>query len=173
MSLPENDPVLTRPILEFITVSHDFCQFTEKSEDYSARELIDYYRKILPLLYLKGSLVKLVTPSDPEAAERFVLEETWETLFNNLRNAFYPYDHFWVSTHIYDEDAEIEKASLAECIADIYQDMKDFLMLYQKNMYSAKENAIFNVCNDLNTHWGPACIKALFTLHELAQNDTI
>lgn len=166
MAIPENDPVFTRQILEFITVSNEFCHFTEKAGDYTKEDIVDYYRRILPLLYLKGSLIKTVHPSDPEAAERFVTEDEWESLLIILRNKLYPDDHFWVSSNLMDENAEIEKSSIAECLADIYQDMKDFLTLYQKNFYTAKENAVANVCLHFNEHWGPAVIKAMLALHE-------
>lgn len=167
MALSENDPVFTRQIIEFITVSNEFCLFTEKVETYSKVDIVEYYRRILPFLYLKGSLVKPVEPSSEEASERFVTQEEWETLFNTLRNKLYPDDHFWVSTDMYDENAEIEKASIAECIADIYQDMKDFLMLYQKSHYVSKENAINDVCGHFDNHWGPAVIKCMHAMHEL------
>ena len=168
MHIPENDPVLTRPILEFITVSNEFCLFTEKAEKYSREDIVDYYRRILPLLYLKGSLVKPVETASGDASERFVTQEQWETLFNLIRNKLYPHDHFWVSTDMYDEHTEVEKASIAECIADIYQDMKDFLMLYQKNRYASKEVAISEACMHFDDHWGPAAIKAMSALHELS-----
>ncbi len=167
MSIPENDPILTRQILDFITVSNEFCHFTEKAADYPKEDIVEYYRHILPLLYLKGSLVQTVLPSDPDASEHFLNEEEWELLFNTLRNKLYPDDHFWVSSSLTDADTEVEKASLAECLADIYQDMKDFLSLYQKNKYTAKENAISNVCAHFNDHWGPAALKAMTALHEL------
>ncbi len=167
MSTPENDPILTRQILDFITVSNEFCHFTEKAGDYQKEDIVDYYRKVVPLLYLKGSLVQPVQPSDPDASEHFFNEEDWETLFNTIRNKLYPDDHFWISSSMTDPDAEIEKASLAECLADIYQDMKDFLMLYQKNKYTARENAVHNVCTHFDDHWGPAALRALMALHNL------
>jgi hypothetical protein len=167
MALSENDPVLNRQILEFITVSNEFCHFTEKAGDYTKEDIVEYYRRILPLLYLKGSLVKPVLPSDPDASEHFFNEEDWEFLFNLLRNKLYPDDHFWISSNLTDVDAEVEKASLAECLSDIYQDMKDFLMLYQKNKYTAKENAIHNVCAHFNKHWGPSALNAMMALHDL------
>jgi hypothetical protein len=167
MALPENDPVLTRQIIEFITVSNEYCQFTAKVEEYSKEDIVEYYRRILPLLYLKGSLLKPIETLDEEIAERFVTEETWELLFNTIRNKLYPNDHFWVSSSMYDENAEIEKASVGECLADIYQDMNDFQMLYQKNQHSAKVNAVNEVCSNFNNHWGPAIIKAMQALHEL------
>ncbi|MCB9016719.1 MAG: DUF5063 domain-containing protein [Lentimicrobiaceae bacterium] len=169
MSLPENDPVFTKQIIEFLTVSNEFCHFTEKVAEYSKEDIIDYYRRILPLLYLKGSLVKSVTPSSPDDSERFVTEEEWELLFNTIRNKLYPDDHFWMSSDPHDEDAELEKAGIGECIADIYQDMKDFLTLYQKNRYTAKENAVHDICTYYHDHWGPAATKALYALHLLFQ----
>ncbi len=167
MPIPENDPVFTRQIIEFITVSNEFCLFTEKVETYSKEDIVEYYRRILPFLYLKGSLLKPVVRSAGEASERFFTQEEWELLFNTLRNKLYPDDHFWVSTDMYDENTEIEKASVAECIADIYQDMKDFLMLYQKNHYASKENAVNDVCEHFDHHWGEASIKCMLALHRL------
>lgn len=167
MSQAAHEQILSRPIVEFITVSNEFCRFTEKAEEYTKEDIVEYYRRVLPLLYLKGSMVKSPVPSDPDASERFVTEEEWEILFNALRNKFYPDDHFWISSSMHDEDTEIEKASLAECLADVYQDMKDFLMLYQKNRLAAKENAVHDVCRHFDEHWGPAALKAMLALHDL------
>jgi len=167
MSLPENDPVFTRQIIEFLTVSNEFCHFCEKVEEYSKEDIVDYYRRILPLLYLKGSLVKPVTPTEPDGSERFITEEEWEILYNTVRNKLYPDDHFWISSDPRDENSEVEKAGIGECIADIYQDMKDFLVLYQKNRHAAKENAVHDICLQFSDHWGPAATKALYALHLL------
>ncbi|MFH1121031.1 MAG: DUF5063 domain-containing protein [Bacteroidota bacterium] len=167
MDFTENDPVLTRQVVEFITVSNEFCLFTEKVETYPKDDFVEYYRRILPLLYLKGSLLKTVETDGNDASERFVTQEEWEHLFNTIRNKLYPDDHFWVSTDMYDENTEIEKASIAECIADIYQDMKDFLMLYQKSRHAAKVSALNDVCRHFENHWGPAAIKSMYALHNL------
>lgn len=162
-----NNPVYTKQVIELLTVANEFCLFTQKIEEYSKEDILIYYRRIIPLLYLKGSLVKDVIPENPELNERFVLEEEWETIFNTIRNKLYPDDHFWVCADPHHEDTEAEKSSIAECIADCYQDMKDFLMLYQKNTIDAKENAVHEICQNFPTHWGPALTKALYALHLL------
>lgn len=162
-----NNPVYSKQVLELITVANEFCLFSQKVDQYSKEDIMTYYRRILPLLYLKGSLVKNVTPSNPELNERFVLEEDWEALFNMVRNKLYPNDHFWICADPHNEDTEAEKASIAECIADCYQDMKDFIMLYQKNQLAAKENAVHELYLNFPGHWGPAITKALYALHLL------
>lgn len=162
-----NNPVYSKQVLELITVANEFCLFSQKVDQYSKEDIMTYYRRILPLLYLKGSLVKDITPSNPELNERFVLEEDWEALFNMVRNKLYPNDHFWICADPHNEDTEAEKASIAECIADCYQDMKDFIMLYQKNQLAAKENAVHELYLNFPGHWGPAITKALYALHLL------
>jgi hypothetical protein len=163
----QNDPVYTKQVVEILTVANEFCLFTEKADSYSKVDIITYYRRIIPLLYLKGSLVKDVTPENEELNERFVLEEDWQAVLNTIRNKLYPNDHFWVCADPHSEDTEPEKSSLGECIADCYQDMKDFLMLYQKNSHGAKENAVHELCQNFIYHFGPALTKALYGLHLL------
>lgn len=163
----QNDPVFSKQVIELLTVANEFCLFTQKVDEYSKSDIITYYRRIIPLLYLKGSLIQDVTPENPDANERFVLEEDWEALFNIVRNKLYPNDHFWVCADPHNEDTEAEKSSIAECIADCYQDMKDFVMLYQKNLKDARENAVHEVYMNFTNHWGPALTKALYALHIL------
>lgn len=163
-----NNPVYNKQVIELLTVANEFCLFTQKIDEYSKDDIITYYRRIIPLLYLKGTLLQDVLPENPELNERFVLEEDWESLFNLLKNKLYPNDHFWICADPHNEDTEAEKASIAECIADTYQDMKDFVMLYQKNMIGAKQNAVHEVHLNFANHWGPALLKALYALHLLS-----
>lgn len=163
-----NNPAFTKQVVELLTVANEFCLFTQKVSDYSKEDIVVYYRRIIPLLYLKGSLVKDILPQNAYLNERFVLEEEWETVFNNIRNKLYPDDHFWVCADPHSEDTEAEKASIAECIADCYQDMRDFVMLFQKNLQDARENAVHEVVINFNNHWGPAFTKALYALHFLS-----
>lgn len=163
-----NDPVYSKQVLEFLTVANEYCLFTEKCDEYKRDELLNYYRHILPLIYLKGSLIKPVVPGEPGDAERFVTEESWESIFNALRNKFYPADHFWMCQDPSDEHTDVEKNSLAEHLADIYQDLKDFVMLYQKNRHTSRENAVAGIVEHFRAHFGPAITKSLYALHHSA-----
>lgn len=163
----QTDPAFSRQVLETLTVANEFCLFTEKAGEYSKSDVLTYYRRIIPLLYLKGELVKDVIPENEELNERYVLEEEWESIFNTIKNKLYPDDSFWICANPHDADTEAEKSSLAECIADCYQDLKDFITLYQKNRHSSKENAVHTLCTNFPEHWGPALTKALYALHLL------
>ena len=163
-------PVYSRQVVELLTVANEYCLFIEKAEEYSKADIINYFRHVLPLLYLRASLVPPLTPSNPEESERYVIEEVWESLFNSIRNKFYPDDHFWMSQDAHDETTDIEKFSLGECLADIYQDMKDFLMLYQKK-HSSRENAVANIAMWFRERSGLSIIRAQYALHLLYLKD--
>ena len=158
-----------RSSLEMLTVANEYCLFFEKADSYSTQDILLYFQKIAPLLYLKASLLKPVKIKDESLNERFVTEEQWEAVFKELRKKFGSDDQYFVHDHNFDS----VEASLADNMADIYQDMKDFVMLYQKNTESARHNANANLVSLFRWHWGPALLNALASVHRQLFKDEI
>lgn len=167
MSGFSEDITLKKSILEILTVANEYCHFIENIGNKSAGDILEFIDKIGPLLYLKGTLIPDIAVQNPEANERFVTSEQWENIFYALREKLGPKDEFWIIDPQYINKDEPLKASLSENIADIYQDMKDFLLLYQKNTFAARENAV-NECRSLfGTHWGYRIANILPKVHHL------
>lgn len=162
-----NDITISKSILEMLTVANEFCHYLDTSEKKSKKGVLDFVNRILPLLYLKGSLLPDIEVEDPDANERFVTSEDWETLFTLLRDKFAKDDEFWFIDPQHINEDEPLKASLAEHLADIYQDMKDFILLYQKNTYSARQNAISECKYLFESHWGYRISSIMPRLHHL------
>jgi hypothetical protein len=155
------DLVRSRPVIELLTVANEYCLFFEKADQYSREDILDYFRKIAPLLYLKGSMIPEVVPSDESLSERFVNEEQWEAVFKTLRGKFGEVDVFY---HL-DPNGDSVEASLADQMADVYQDLKDFVMLYQKA--PARENALAEVRALFAHRWGIRLLHAGTACHRL------
>ncbi len=166
--VPE-DQSMSRPVIEMITVANEYCLFFEKVGQYKRQDILTYFQKVAPLLYLKGSLLPPVEVEDTEALERFVTEEQWETIFKALREQFKDIDVYYV--HDYNHDSV--EASLADNMADIYQDMKDFLMLYQKNRTAARQNAVEQLRDLFRWRWGPVLLSAMGAVHQILYKETI
>ena len=164
-------PIYHRTVLEMLAVAYDYCSFMEKADTRSQREIASYLVKVLPLLYVKGELLPEVEPEYPEANERYVTEEEWEGLFNILRSKFERDDIYYTFDPAAYGWGEALKVSLSEHLADIYQDMKDFVILYQKNSRAAKENAVDEIRRLFFSHWGPRAASALPALHYLAHDE--
>ena len=163
MEIDPNEPVFNRNVLEVLTISNELCLLIDNIEKYDKLEVLNILHRLLPLLYLKASLLNPVAASNPDSAERIVTEEQYELIYQSLKRLLGPDDLFYV---IQKKDIPA-KASLAEYITDVYQDIKDFLMLYQKSSISAKENAINECVNLFKKHWGPRLLTSLQTMHAL------
>ena len=50
-------PIYSRNVVEFVTVAVEFCGFIEKSQEISALDFSLAINKILPLTYLKASML--------------------------------------------------------------------------------------------------------------------
>jgi len=162
-----DDKTLTKPILEMITVANEYCHFLENIEKRSTSSILEFVNRIAPLLYLKGSLLPEIEVDNPELNEKFVTAEDWEIIFNSLRGKFGKDDEFWMIDPQYVNENEPLKASLSENLADIYQDMKDLLLLFQKNTFAARQNAISDCALTFSNHWGYKVSNIMTKVHHM------
>ena len=161
------EPATSSNVLDMLTVANEFCLFTEKAEKYNAQEVIQYYAKICPLLYLKGAILPVLEPDEDYFAERFVNEDQWESILSSLQSVFATNDEFFTLAYENADNIPL-RASISEHLADIYQDLKDFVLLYQKNLSYAKQNAVYECRNLFVAHWGARIAALLPALHTIA-----
>jgi hypothetical protein len=161
MEMNNENPVISRQVIEMITVAHEYCLFIEKSDKQTSSDILSFIQKIGPLLYLKGAMLPTDVEADLQYAERHVAEEQWEEVFKNLRKVLKDQDLYYAL----DENADSHQYSLADNLADIYQDMKDFVMLYQKAPMQSKACAVAELQKLYENHWGIILLKALHAVH--------
>jgi len=167
MSNVSDDITVSKPVIEMLTIANEYCYFIQNVENKSGQDILEFIYRMAPLMYLKGTFIPEITVQNPEANERFVTAEEWENTFYVLREKFDTKDEFWMIDPLLIIDNEPVKASLAENLTDIYQDMEDFILLYQKNTLAARENAV-NECRKLfATHWGFRITNLMPVIHHL------
>jgi hypothetical protein len=161
------EPAISRNVLEMLTVANEYCLFLEKIEKYTKEDILSYFQKICPLLYIKGATLPFIQAENPEANERFVTEQNWETIYNDVKEKLGKDDDFYMVDYNDDDYSNPVKVSIAEYLSDIYQDMKDFVLLYQKNTKDARENAAAECRLLFERHWGFRCIEIHKIFHHL------
>lgn len=163
-----NDPVFSINTIEFVTVANEYCKFIEGCEDLSLSEFVDRAHKILPLLYLKGTLLPIVDDSNEEFSEKSVTEAEYNAICEMLTLKFAAYDTF---EEIYDrlrqQNDEPVQLSIAENITDIYQDIKDFIMQYRIGINDVMANAIWECRQAFEQYWGQRIVNIMRVLHHL------
>lgn len=158
------EPVYSPLVLEFLAVAHKYCLFIEEIDKQSKELVLDYLHKALSLLYVRGSVLPEIEPEEAEMIEKFVTEEQWQVVFNDLRNKFGDADEYWFVEND-NPHHDLIKGSLSDNLADIYQDMKDFVILYQKPFRDAKVAAVWEIRQLFRSHWGFRVVNALKVIH--------
>ncbi len=169
----DKDIVYSKNVIEFITVANEYCLFIEKAGNYSKDDIIQYMLKICPLIYLKGALLPAGEENEHEITERYVTEEHWESVYKTVKEKLGKDDAYWSITNTEAGENMPMKYSIADNLTDVYQDFKDFLMLYQKGTHAAKENAVAECRQLFGTHWGIRLINAHKALHHIIYKENI
>ncbi|MEI6765430.1 MAG: DUF5063 domain-containing protein [Bacteroidota bacterium] len=159
--------VQSRTVLEMLTVANEYCLFIEDADKFTKEYMLSYLQKVLPLLYLKSSLLPDIEVDDTMPGERFVTEEEWEIAFQRIKSKLGVDDRYIYLARRSATETETRKGSLSENFTDIYQDMKDFILLYQKNTLSAQENAVHDCKLLFESHWGARALNALAAIHQI------
>jgi len=173
-SLTEFDETFlkSKPVLEMLTIANDFCLFIEKSEEYTREQILVYLQRVMPVIYLKSSLLPDLAVEDEEAVEHYVTEEQWEDVFTTIRAKLGSDDlYYYIDLHEKTQQDAI-RASIAENIADIYQDLKDFILLFQKPLQAFQENAVRECKTLFQNRYGYRIVHGHTAIHYLLQPDS-
>ncbi|MEI6347286.1 MAG: DUF5063 domain-containing protein [Bacteroidota bacterium] len=147
-------------IIELLSVANEFINFMDDCSKYDKHIIMGYLQKLLPLIYLKSSLLPEIKLDDNTADERFVTEEEYERILSILLEKF---------SQKCEDDHECsctdEGPKVAEALADLYQDLKDTIILYGTNKTSAQEWAVHNCRTWFIERWGLAVADILGYIH--------
>jgi Domain of unknown function (DUF5063) len=162
-----NKAVVSQNVIEFVTIANEFCNLVEQIFNTDKKEFIGRSVKILPLLYIKGMFLPELELISEDLIEKFVSEEEWETINNDVSNVLEDDNSY---TEVFDpleESEEAKEVYLSENFADIYQDIKDFSNLYHQGTIESMNDAIVECRNSFEQYWGQRTVNAIRVLHHL------
>jgi len=166
-----SDIIYSKEVVEFITVSNQFCQFLENSATIAKSQLVDQTLKIGSLLYLKSSVLPEFEKLYDGSAEKFVSEIDWNlinTAISSKLGADDLYMDLFLPKNIVQDQGE--EISYSEALSDIYQDLKDVATNYQIGSYEAINDALWECRNNFESYWGPRLLGILGAFHNLKYN---
>src|SRR4030042_1897703 len=80
----ESDPVYSHNVIEFVAVANEYCKYAEHAPELKGDEMLKIMQRIMPLMYLKASLLPLFEPVFEDGNEKFVTETDWQTIHDSL-----------------------------------------------------------------------------------------
>ena len=89
-----NENIYDKNIVEFVTVGVEFCSFIEQASETSRNAFTDTAIKILPLLYLKATLLPDYESKSDLSVEHFVTENIYEYIRSGISRMFGEHDSY-------------------------------------------------------------------------------
>lgn len=167
-----NRIVYSKNVIEFITVANEFCSFLERSDDFENPDFLSRLQKILPLLYLKASMLPVFELEAEDDLEKFVTEDD----YNEIREKVLQhtggndeYQEVFVAGMQFSETAL--PGSISENIADIYQEMKDLVMSFRTMNDEVMEQAIWECVDNFAHLWGQTLVNCMRAVHNVIYLD--
>jgi hypothetical protein len=161
-----NRNIFSQNVTEFVTVVGEYCVFVENTLRFSKKSFLDKARRLLPLIYLKASLIPKFDSVFEDENERFVTEEEWDIIKQSVKQKLGFHDEYRdVFDPLTHEQLEQSIASISDNLADIYQDLKNFASLYSAGTEEIMNDALWECQLNFEEFWGQKILNALKAIH--------
>lgn len=164
--------VYSKNVIEFVTVVAETCLFLEHASEFSRFDFVQKSVKILPLLYLKTSLLDIPNAVTDEVPEKFVTEEDYQFVREQIEQLLGLEDSY---LEVFHPDMALSDTPIAafvsESLADVYQELKDFATSYQLADVDVMNDSLVACLEAFGEHWGQKLLNALRALHALRFSD--
>lgn len=154
--------------LEFLTVASETCKFLEQVKNKSQEDLLAVLTKLLPFLYFKTAVVPMPEVISDEETEHIVSEVDYENIRNQIADILGENDDFLdtMDDNMRYSDVPLV-ATISENLADVYQNLKDYIFCCQIGNDEVMNDALVNCLVEFKNYWGDKLLAALRALHQL------
>ena len=164
--------VYSKAVIEFVTVANEYCKGIETVNKFPVEESLRKIQKILPLLYLKTTMLPKTEKVLEDELEKYVSELDYNVLQQKWLQALGEYDSFY---EVFDPSIQFGQetvtASVSENLMDIYQSLKDFLEAYSMGNDDVMNDAFYQCCLSFEEYWGQNLVNVLRAIHQLVYSD--
>ena len=168
MKQTSEHPVYSKNVIEFVTVAAEYCSFLENSNQQDTKSFLEKMTKIIPLLYLKTSLLPAFDAMLDETIQQFVSEDEYEFVRQQVIAVIGQYDEY---LEVFHPDMQYSDspvlATISEDLADVYQDLKDMIANFQSADLQIMNDALANCVENFRNFWGQKLLNALRALHSV------
>lgn len=160
--------VYSRNSMELVTVGAEFCAYLEQSEGRKRQDFVDTVLKLLPLLYLKASLLDEMEEEEDFLPEAFVTEHDYEFIRLTVAQVLAEKDDYLElcnDTVKFSDESTVK--TISEDLADLYQVLKNFVETYRVGLEENMFEAVAEVGNSFSLYWGQTLLNAMRALHRV------
>ena len=164
--------VYSKNVVEFVTVASEYCSSVENVAKFQAEANLLKMQKLLPLLYLKATLLPKTERELDEDLEKYISELDYNVLQEKWMQLLNEYDSFY---EVFDPSIQFGQetvtASISENLLDIYQDLKNFLISYSIGNEEVMNDSLAECVEHFEEFWGQQLVNVLRAVHMLVYSN--
>lgn len=158
-------------VKDFYTSARDFCLILEKASSIKTGELFNRLQQLLPALYMKAVQIPKPKFCYDEEPAAFVKEDDYAGIHNSLQQKFELFNGITgMSPGTLPNQHELISFGLAENFADLYEELKNFVKLYEVGLPQSMNDAVWNCRQSFEQNLGIRMLDTLKSLHEFVYN---
>lgn len=163
----DND-LYSRPVLDFITVSAEFCKLLEHATEETCEDFVQTLRRLIPMVYLKAVML-----DEAPDVEGYNMQHLTEEDYDYIRSSVHA--HLGVNDEYLDTFSEDFRYSdqpvlrtISEDLADTYQVLREMVEAFRTEDDECMAVALRDTLEDFEDRWGQSLLGALRALHAAA-----
>jgi hypothetical protein len=165
---PYHSFVYSEELLALVRAANEAATFLESFPGDAGRTFITGAVRSLSTVYSAMLRVGDTEPVFESAGEPTVTEQDWSGIYQRVARVLGPYNEFLRPA----EEGEFDRSELvthtvSEDLADVYQEIRDFIAIYSRGMEEEMNDAAWELKSRFTEHWGKKLLRSLARLHEL------
>lgn len=167
-----HDYVYSTEVLEFVKKCKHFTDLLDAPLPEERKDFAIELLKILPGLY--GDMIGLPVrePVLDAENEKFVTEEKWSEIFQKVSvNLGSQNEYVDVPEEEEFDRLDVISRELSEDIADVYQDIKDFIEVFRVGTEEVMNDVLWECRINFENYWGTKLLRASLNLHKIMIRD--
>jgi hypothetical protein len=151
---------------EFVKLCRRYFEYLGKLPDKKISDFWAMQLNLLPKIYTGVSLLPQIKARYSSEVEKFVTEREYNQTFANLVSYIGALDRFSDFTDLsHPGTMKVIDASLSEMLTDIYQELKDFVLLYETGTLENMNDAIADCLDTFGQYWVVKLLSATRIIH--------
>lgn len=159
--------IYSRPVTELVTVAAEYCKVLEGQSYNDTERFNDVMRGLLPMIYLKMSLLPPV-PDVMGYNESRVTEADYDYIRARVKQVLGAQDDY---LDVFVEDFKYSDRpilrTISEDLADIYQALRELVEAFRSGYDESMLAGLQDAREQFELNWGQRLLNALKALHDL------
>jgi len=151
---------------EFVRLCRKYFEYLDKLPDKKISDFWLVQLSLLPEIYSGVSHLPQIEARYSSDVEKFVTEREYNRIFINVVSFIGALDKFSDFSDLsHPGSMKVVNASLSEMLTDIYQELKDFVLLYETGTLENMNDAIADCFDTFGQYWGVKLLTATRIIH--------